>query len=70
MPGTGVRLTVTPTHCHHTTQSHQLHPILTGGRISGAAMAIPEINTTPAEDFTEQRRTRFAAQVANLAQSA
>ncbi len=49
---------------------YQLHPVLTGGRIAGAAMAVPEINATPAEDFTEQRRTRFAAQVANLAQSA
>ncbi|MFF5491558.1 hypothetical protein [Streptomyces virginiae] len=49
---------------------YQLHPILTGGRVAGTAMAVPEINTTPAEEFTEQRRTRFAAQVANLAQSA
>ncbi|MFD9605117.1 helix-turn-helix domain-containing protein [Streptomyces sp. NPDC059970] len=49
---------------------YQLHPVLTGGRVAGTAMAVPEINTTPAEDFTEQRRTRFAAQVANLAQSA
>jgi biotin operon repressor len=49
---------------------YQLHPVLTGGRVAGTAMVVPEINTTPAEDFTEQRRTRFAAQVANLAQSA
>ncbi|MGW1520824.1 helix-turn-helix domain-containing protein [Streptomyces sp. NPDC002287] len=49
---------------------YQLHPVLTGGRVAGTVMAVPEINTTPAEDFTEQRRTRFAAQVANLAQSA
>lgn len=49
---------------------YQLHPFLTGGRIAGTAMAIPEINKTPAEDFSEQRRTRFAAQVANLEQSA
>ncbi|MFJ3043878.1 helix-turn-helix domain-containing protein [Streptomyces tendae] len=49
---------------------YQLHPVLTGGRVAGTAMAVPEINATPAEDFTEQRRTRFAAQVANLAQSA
>ncbi|NSC25745.1 winged helix-turn-helix domain-containing protein [Streptomyces albus subsp. chlorinus] len=49
---------------------YQLHPVLTGGRIAGAAQAVPEINATPAADFSEQRRTRFAAQVANLAQSA
>ncbi|MFJ7209437.1 helix-turn-helix domain-containing protein [Streptomyces sp. NPDC098789] len=49
---------------------YQLHPVLTGGRVAGTAMAVPEINTTPAEGFTEQRRTRFAAQIANLAQSA
>ncbi|MEV6248866.1 helix-turn-helix domain-containing protein [Streptomyces sp. NPDC051742] len=49
---------------------YQLHPVLTGGRIARTAMAVPEINTTPAEDFTEQRRARFAAQVANLAKSA
>lgn len=34
----------------------QLHPVLTSGRVAGAAMTTPEINTTPAEDFTEQRR--------------
>ncbi|MGN5637432.1 helix-turn-helix domain-containing protein [Streptomyces sp. AC154] len=49
---------------------YQIHPVLTCGRVARTAMAVPEINTTPAEDFTEQRRTRFAAQVANLAQSA
>ncbi|CAM5406131.1 hypothetical protein SSPIM334S_07819 [Streptomyces spiroverticillatus] len=49
---------------------YQLHPVLTGGRIAGTAMAVPAINAAPPESFTEQRRARFAAQVANLAQSA
>lgn len=49
---------------------YQLHPLLTGGRIATAVMAVPEIKATDPDRFTQQRRTRFAAQVANLAQSA
>ena len=49
---------------------YQLHPTLTGGRIAATAMAVPEIRASAAEEFSEQRRARFAAQVANLARSA
>uniref|UniRef100_UPI003F490B8D helix-turn-helix domain-containing protein n=1 Tax=Streptomyces achromogenes TaxID=67255 RepID=UPI003F490B8D len=46
---------------------YQLHPLLTGGAISSPVMAVPEIKAADPESFTEQRRARFAAQVANLA---
>ncbi|MFF8604156.1 helix-turn-helix domain-containing protein [Streptomyces sp. NPDC015232] len=45
---------------------YQLHPLLTGGAVS-SPMAVPEIKAADPESFTEQRRARFAAQVANLA---
>lgn len=46
---------------------YQLHPLLTGGAVSFPVMAVPEIKAADPESFTEQRRARFAAQVANLA---
>ncbi|MFF5257185.1 helix-turn-helix domain-containing protein [Streptomyces leeuwenhoekii] len=46
---------------------YQLHPLLTGGAVSSPVMAVPEIKAANPESFTEQRRARFAAQVANLA---
>ncbi|MFF4179611.1 helix-turn-helix domain-containing protein [Streptomyces sp. NPDC001750] len=46
---------------------YQLHPLLTGGAVSSPVMAVPEIKAADPESFTEQRRARFAAQVANLA---
>ncbi|MET9175888.1 helix-turn-helix domain-containing protein [Streptomyces misionensis] len=45
---------------------YQLHPLLTGGAVSSPVMAVPEIKAADPESFTEQRRARFAAQVANL----
>ncbi|MGW2602573.1 helix-turn-helix domain-containing protein [Streptomyces klenkii] len=46
---------------------YQLHPLLTGGAVSSPVMAVPEIKAADPKSFTEQRRARFAAQVANLA---
>lgn len=46
---------------------YQLHPLLTGGKASSPVMPIPEIKAAEPERFTEQRRARYAAQVANLA---
>ncbi|MEU5632287.1 hypothetical protein ACH47C_24270 [Streptomyces rishiriensis] len=46
---------------------YQLHPLLTGGKVSSSVMLVPEIKAAEPERFTEQRRARFAAQVANLA---
>ncbi|MFD0375771.1 hypothetical protein [Streptomyces sp. NPDC127112] len=45
---------------------YQLHPLLTGGKVA-YPMPIPEIKAAEPERFTEQRRARYAAQVANLA---
>lgn len=45
---------------------YQLHPLLTGGKVA-YPMPIPEIRAAEPERFTEQRRARFAAQMANLA---
>ncbi|MDJ1645410.1 helix-turn-helix domain-containing protein [Streptomyces pakalii] len=45
---------------------YQLHPLLTGGKVA-YPMPIPEIQAAEPERFTEQRRARFAAQMANLA---
>lgn len=46
---------------------YQLHPLLTGGKVSSPVMPIPEIKAAEPERFTEQRRARYAAQLANLA---
>jgi predicted DNA-binding transcriptional regulator YafY len=46
---------------------YQLHPLLTGGAVSSPVMVVPEIKAADPESFTEQRRARFAAQVASLA---
>ncbi|WP_238431848.1 hypothetical protein [Streptomyces cavernae] len=46
---------------------YQLHPLLTGGKVSSPVMPIPEIKAAEPERFTEQRRARYAAQMANLA---
>ncbi|MDX2915955.1 helix-turn-helix domain-containing protein [Streptomyces griseiscabiei] len=46
---------------------YQLHPLLTGGKVSSAVMAVPEIKAADPARFTQQRRTRYAAQMANLA---
>ncbi|MET9819781.1 helix-turn-helix domain-containing protein [Streptomyces sp. NPDC006355] len=46
---------------------YQLHPLLTGGAVSSPVMPIPEIKAAEPERFTEQRRARYAAQMANLA---
>ncbi|MFF7191388.1 helix-turn-helix domain-containing protein [Streptomyces sp. NPDC008222] len=46
---------------------YQLHPLLTGGKVSSPVMPVPEIKAAEPERFTEQRRARYAAQVANLA---
>ncbi|MFH0246548.1 helix-turn-helix domain-containing protein [Streptomyces sp. HK10] len=46
---------------------YQLHPLLTGGAVSSPVMAVPEIKAADPKSFTEQRRARFAAQLANLA---
>ncbi|WP_328947411.1 helix-turn-helix domain-containing protein (plasmid) [Streptomyces sp. NBC_00250] len=45
---------------------YQLHPLLTGGAVSSPVMRIPEIKAAEPARFTEQRRARYAAQVANL----
>ncbi|MEW2373391.1 helix-turn-helix domain-containing protein [Streptomyces sp. NPDC006656] len=45
---------------------YQLHPVLTDGKVA-YPMPIPEIKAAEPERFTEQRRARFAAQMANLA---
>ncbi|WP_434435410.1 helix-turn-helix domain-containing protein [Streptomyces noursei] len=45
---------------------YQLHPLLTGGAVSSPVMSVPEIKAAEPERFTEQRRARFAAQMANL----
>lgn len=45
---------------------YQLHPVLTDGKVA-YPMPIPEIRAAEPERFTEQRRARFAAQMANLA---
>jgi hypothetical protein len=49
---------------------YQLHPILTGGRVATTVMAVPEIKAADPAQFTEQRRTRYAAQLANLSRTA
>jgi biotin operon repressor len=46
---------------------YQLHPLLTGGKVSSAVMAVPEIKAADPARFTQQRRARYAAQMANLA---
>ncbi|MCX4657432.1 helix-turn-helix domain-containing protein [Streptomyces microflavus] len=46
---------------------YQLHPLLTGGKVSSPVMKIPEIKAAEPGRFTAQRRARFAAQMANLA---
>ncbi|MFF3265349.1 hypothetical protein ACFYWO_40085 [Streptomyces sp. NPDC002932] len=46
---------------------YQLHPLLTGGAVSSPVMKVPEIKAAEPGRFTEQRRARFAAQMANLA---
>ncbi|MFK0114146.1 helix-turn-helix domain-containing protein [Streptomyces sp. NPDC091217] len=46
---------------------YQLHPLLTGGAVSSPVMPVPEIKAAEPQRFTEQRRARFAAQMANLA---
>jgi biotin operon repressor len=46
---------------------YQLHPLLTGGAVSSPIMQVPEIKAAEPGRFTEQRRARFAAQMANLA---
>ncbi|KPC71355.1 hypothetical protein ADL35_35730 [Streptomyces sp. NRRL WC-3753] len=46
---------------------YQLHPLLTGGAISSPVAHVPEIKAADPGRFTEQRRARFAAQMANLA---
>ncbi|GFH39592.1 helix-turn-helix domain-containing protein [Streptomyces pacificus] len=46
---------------------YQLHPLLTGGKVSSPVMPVPEIRAAEPGRFTEQRRARFAAQTANLA---
>jgi DNA-binding IclR family transcriptional regulator len=45
---------------------YQLHPLLTGGAVSSALMQVPDIKAAEPGRFTQQRRTRFAAQMANL----
>ncbi|WP_236654620.1 helix-turn-helix domain-containing protein [Streptacidiphilus anmyonensis] len=44
---------------------YQLHPALTG-TVAGPVASVPEIRPADPEAFSEQRRERFAAQVANL----
>ncbi|MFD8454418.1 MULTISPECIES: helix-turn-helix domain-containing protein [Streptomyces] len=46
---------------------YQLHPLLTGGALSSPIAPVPEIKAAEPGRFTEQRRARFAAQMANLA---
>ncbi|TDU67128.1 hypothetical protein EDD91_8161 [Streptomyces sp. KS 21] len=46
---------------------YQLHPLLTGGKVSANVMAIPEIKVANAEMIGAVRRARYAAQLANLA---
>ncbi|MFI9587827.1 hypothetical protein ACIHCQ_39890 [Streptomyces sp. NPDC052236] len=41
--------------------------LLTGGAVSSPVMQVPEIKAAEPGRFTEQRRARFAAQMANLA---
>ncbi|MEU3098337.1 helix-turn-helix domain-containing protein [Streptomyces sp. NPDC006967] len=45
---------------------YQLHPLLTGGAVSSPVMHVPEIKAADPGRFTERRRARFAAQMANL----
>ncbi|WP_328565137.1 helix-turn-helix domain-containing protein [Streptomyces coelicoflavus] len=46
---------------------YQLHPLLTGGAVYSPVAHVPEIKAAEPGRFTEQRRARFAAQMANLA---
>jgi biotin operon repressor len=46
---------------------YQLHPLLTGGKVSSPVMPVPEIKAADPARFTKQRRARYAAQLANLA---
>ncbi|MFJ9447003.1 winged helix-turn-helix transcriptional regulator [Kitasatospora sp. NPDC101235] len=47
---------------------YQLHPLLTGGAVASPATAVPEIKAVEPAAFTEQRRERYTAQIANLGQ--
>ncbi|MFF0386918.1 helix-turn-helix domain-containing protein [Streptomyces sp. NPDC004286] len=45
---------------------YQLHPLLTGGKVSSPVMPVPAIRAAEPEGFTARRRSRYAAQTANL----
>lgn len=49
---------------------YQLHPLLTGGAVASPAVSVPEIKAVQPAAFTEQRRERYTAQIANLGQLA
>lgn len=46
---------------------YQLHPLITGGKVSSHVMPIPKIRAAEPDRFTQQRRAKYAAQTANLA---
>lgn len=48
---------------------YQLHPLLTGGKVAGTVIAVPEIAIDP-DVLAERRRVRYAPQIANLAHTA
>ncbi|GGW23944.1 hypothetical protein [Streptomyces alanosinicus] len=54
----------------HKRGEHQLHPLITGGRLATTATPIPDIKAGDPQRLTEQRRQRFAAQTANLPHTA
>lgn len=49
---------------------YQLHPVLTGGLVSSPVMSVPQIKGVHAEEWSEQRRAMYEAQIANLAPTA
>ncbi|MBV6700245.1 hypothetical protein KV557_24600 [Kitasatospora aureofaciens] len=49
---------------------YQLHPLLTGGRSVTRLAAVPKIKVPAVEEVGEQRRQRYAAQLASLGLSA
>ncbi|MEU6379217.1 helix-turn-helix domain-containing protein [Streptomyces sp. NPDC046909] len=45
---------------------YQLHPLLTGGVAFSPLTPVPQIKAADPERFAEQRRARYASQIANL----
>ncbi|MFD4535612.1 hypothetical protein ACFWNL_18230 [Kitasatospora sp. NPDC058397] len=49
---------------------YQLHPLITDGRVASGLAAVPKIKVPSVEEVGEQRRLRYAAQLASLGLSA